>query len=191
MLVLGRDDVDVIGFDRKPVARLDDRHAGGAGQEIGQPALVAGIEVLHEHEGHPGLRRQIGQELGEGLQAPGGSADPDDGKRAFGRLLGRRIQRRVGFGWLIHRHRHEYSKNEKRLCDEEAYGAARELSKTPCACETRGQATTMPVTEIPQTVPVARPAARGVWRRDVRFALENDADRRAVIRLRRPRPMAA
>jgi hypothetical protein len=73
----------VIGFDRKPLARLDDRNLGGAGQEIGQPALVAGTEVLHEHEGHPGVRRQMDEELGEGLEAPGGSADPDDGKRAF------------------------------------------------------------------------------------------------------------
>ena len=73
----------MIGRDRKSLARFDDRHVGGPGQEIGQPALMAGVEVLHEHEGHPGLRRQTGQELGEGLEAPGGSADPDDGKRAF------------------------------------------------------------------------------------------------------------
>jgi len=75
---------------------------------------MAGIEVLHEHEGHPGAGRQMGEELGEGLEAPGGSADPDDGKGAFRPVLVRRIERRVGFGWLIHRHRHEYSKNEKR-----------------------------------------------------------------------------
>ena len=31
----------------------------------------------------PVLRRQMGEELGEGLEAPGGSADPDDGKGAF------------------------------------------------------------------------------------------------------------
>jgi hypothetical protein len=73
----------MIGRDPKPLARLDDRHVGGAGQEISQPALVARIEVLHEHEGHPGARRQMGEELGEGLEAPGGSADPDDGERAF------------------------------------------------------------------------------------------------------------
>jgi hypothetical protein len=80
---VGGDDVDVIGHNPKPLARPDDRHVGGAGQEIGQPALVARIEVLHEHEGHPGARRQMGEELREGLEAPGGSADPDDGKGAF------------------------------------------------------------------------------------------------------------
>ena len=105
----------MIGRDPKPLARLDDRHVGGPGQELGQPALMAGIEVLDQHEGHAGLRRQMGEELGEGLETPGGRAYPDDGKRAFGPLLVRRIERRVGFGWLIHRHRHEYSKNEKRL----------------------------------------------------------------------------
>ncbi len=80
---VGRDDVDVIGRDRKSLAPLDDRHAGGAGEDIRQPALMAGIEVLHQHEGHPGAGRQMGEELGEGLQAPGGRADPDDGKGAF------------------------------------------------------------------------------------------------------------
>jgi len=58
-------------------------HLGGAGQEIGQPALVVGIEVLHEHEGHTRVRRQMGEELGEGLEASRRSADPDDGERAF------------------------------------------------------------------------------------------------------------
>jgi hypothetical protein len=42
-----------------------------------------GIEVLHEHEGPTRARRQTGKELAEGLQAPGGGADPDDGKGAF------------------------------------------------------------------------------------------------------------
>ncbi|MGH8554257.1 MAG: hypothetical protein ACREUD_01570 [Gammaproteobacteria bacterium] len=60
--------------------------------------------MLHEHEGHAGLRRQMGEEPGEGLQAPGGSADPDDGKRAFRPWLLRHI---VEFGWLVHRHRPE------------------------------------------------------------------------------------
>ncbi len=100
---------------------------------------MAGVEVLHEHEGHPGLRRQTGQELGEGLEAPGGSADPDDGKRAFRPLLLRRLNvalgsasSSIGIGMSIVRTRNALSSNE------EAYGAARELSKTPVLGITAG-----------------------------------------------------
>ncbi len=43
-------------------------------------ALVLGIEVLDQHEGHAGVLRQVGQQLAEGFQAAGGGADPDDRK---------------------------------------------------------------------------------------------------------------
>jgi len=46
---VGGDDVDMVGADGHAVGDFRDRQARGFGQQIGQFALVSGIQVLDEH----------------------------------------------------------------------------------------------------------------------------------------------
>ncbi len=86
---VGRDDVDVVGLDAHAVQRLGNRHRGRAGEEGRQDALVGRGQVLHEHKRRAGVRGQVLQQLPEGLEAAGGSADANDGKGILGGVAGR------------------------------------------------------------------------------------------------------
>ena len=55
-------------------------HGRGAGENLGKGAGVIRIEVLHEHEGHPRIRRQTLQQPGKRLQTARRSADADNRK---------------------------------------------------------------------------------------------------------------
>ncbi len=46
------DHVDVVRLHAQVIGHGDDGHSRGFGQDIGQPALVRGVQVLDEHEGH-------------------------------------------------------------------------------------------------------------------------------------------
>ena len=48
---------------------------------------MAGVEVLHEHEGHAGVDRQRPQDLSECVQPAGGGPHADDGKGALRRTI--------------------------------------------------------------------------------------------------------
>ena len=86
-----RGDVDVVGLDRRVPPDLGDRQAAALRQQVGQDALVAGVQVLHQHEGHAGVRRQRSEKLPEGLQPAGGSPRADDGEIT---------SRRTGLGFV-------------------------------------------------------------------------------------------
>jgi hypothetical protein len=85
---VGRADVDAIGFQGHAVGGLDHPHVGGAAQQGRQHALVAGVQMLDEHEGQAIGDRQGFQQFLERLEAVGGGTDADDhGWRTAGRLL--------------------------------------------------------------------------------------------------------
>ena len=90
-----RDDIDVIGLDAHPIARFVNRERGGAREQRRQHALVLRVEVLHEHEGQPGVQRQRAEQLRERLQPARRRADADDGE---GLALGARSFRAQGGG---------------------------------------------------------------------------------------------
>jgi hypothetical protein len=75
-----RGDVDVVGLDHRVPPDLGDRHAASLCQQVGQDALVAGVQVLHEHEGHAGVDRQRSQELLECVQSASRGPHADDGE---------------------------------------------------------------------------------------------------------------
>ena len=77
-----RYDVYVVGFHRHAIGRLADRHGGGSRQNLGQHAVVLGIEMLNEYDGKAGVGGQIGEQKLENLQpARGGpNADYRDGR---------------------------------------------------------------------------------------------------------------
>ncbi len=62
-VLLPRGDVDVVGLDRRVLLDLGDRHAAPLGEQLGQDAFVARVQVLHEHVGHARIDRQRPQEL--------------------------------------------------------------------------------------------------------------------------------
>jgi len=74
----GRDDIDVARLDGLPVRGLEDGHSGGASQERRELTRVRGVEVLDNNDGQVGGGWKRGQQPTAGLEAPGGSADPDD-----------------------------------------------------------------------------------------------------------------
>ena len=78
---VGRDDVDVVRLDAHAVLGLADRHRRRLGQRLGEEARVRRIEVLDEHERHPGVGRERAEQLRERLEPAGRGADADDGKR--------------------------------------------------------------------------------------------------------------
>ena len=69
------------GSDDRTVGRLLHWNLGGARQNFSQIAAVVGIEVLHQDESDAGFLRQVAEQVGEGFQSPGGSADAGDGER--------------------------------------------------------------------------------------------------------------
>lgn len=81
-----RNDVDMVRKDGHPLRRLHDGHARRPREQVAQPALVPGIEMLHEQECHPGVGREVREELGERFESARGRADADDGKTVAGGL---------------------------------------------------------------------------------------------------------
>ena len=73
-----RNDVQMVGGEGHAVARFGDRHCCLPGQDLGQHAAVRRVEVLHQHERHPGRRRQLGEQLRHRLQPPGRRTDAGD-----------------------------------------------------------------------------------------------------------------
>ena len=62
-----RNDIDALALDFHPVGRQQDRHRGMTRKQIHHHAVVAGVEVLHDDEGHAVDRRQCIQKLPAGV----------------------------------------------------------------------------------------------------------------------------
>ena len=68
----------MVGLDGQVLRRLQDGQVGDPGQQVAQLALVLGVEVLHHHDGHAGVLRQVREQVAECLQAPGRGPNPHD-----------------------------------------------------------------------------------------------------------------
>ena len=75
-----RNDIDALAFDRHSVGRQQHRHRRMACEQVDHHAVVVGIEMLHDDEGHAVDARQRVQKLPAGVEASGRSADRDDRK---------------------------------------------------------------------------------------------------------------
>ena len=64
---VGRDDVDAVGLNVHAIVNGDDGHFSGRRQDFAKQALVLGVEMLDEHEGHAGRRFDGAEELTEGF----------------------------------------------------------------------------------------------------------------------------
>ncbi len=98
------------------MTRLGDGHLRRPREQVGQTALVPGVQVLDEDERHARVGAQALEQLRERIEPAGGRADADDWKpapsapgihRAERHLLGgwRRLRirrwrsRRLAFSW--------------------------------------------------------------------------------------------
>ncbi|WP_280155491.1 hypothetical protein [Piscinibacter sp. XHJ-5] len=70
----------MIRLDGQVMRGFDNGHAGRLGEQIGQPAVVPAVEVLHQHECHAGVFRQRLKQLHERFQSASGCADADHGE---------------------------------------------------------------------------------------------------------------
>lgn len=75
-----RNYVHMIWLNRCVLPRLGYPHVRGFGQQLGQDARVRRIQMLNEHESHPGIARQRPKQLRECFQAAGRSSDRDNRK---------------------------------------------------------------------------------------------------------------
>jgi hypothetical protein len=88
-VLVGRDDVGAVGLYLHPVGDLMDLHLSIASDQVGEYALVIGIQVLHQDKGHAafGGSRHVGKECFESSQPSSRGADANDWKvnllRAF------------------------------------------------------------------------------------------------------------
>jgi hypothetical protein len=64
-----RNEIDVVAFERHPVRGLQHLHRRVASQQIDHHALVLGIEMLDQHEGHAVGGRHGVEQLLEGVEA--------------------------------------------------------------------------------------------------------------------------
>ena len=76
----GRRHVNRVRFERHTGLDLSHPHPCRSGEDAGKHALVLGIQVLDEHEAHPCIRRQMSEQLCEGLETARRCADPDNRK---------------------------------------------------------------------------------------------------------------
>ena len=72
--------MDPIRPQDQPVYRFAHRHLRGFLQQARKLAIMLGIEMLHEHEGHACVWRQPFEQLHERLQSARRGPDPGDRK---------------------------------------------------------------------------------------------------------------
>ena len=73
-----RDDVDVVGLWAEPVLGLLHWHRSVLGEQLGERAGVAALEVLDDDHDHPGVGRHRLEEAVERFERTGGGSDPHD-----------------------------------------------------------------------------------------------------------------
>ena len=91
-LLLGRDQVDVVGLDEHPVLDEVNRQIGVASEELVHEALEVRRQVLDDHERHAARARNVVEERLERLETTGRRADADDVRR---HTLDSRVPRHV------------------------------------------------------------------------------------------------
>jgi hypothetical protein len=47
-------------------------------QQVGQNTVVVGVQMLHHDEGHSGIHRKVGQQIGDRFDAPCRGSNPDN-----------------------------------------------------------------------------------------------------------------
>ena len=93
----GRDHVHTVGLYPCPRLDLIDRHPGCFGKDFRQQAVMAGIEMLNQYEGHSGINRQRMKEFLVGFQTACRSPNSDHGERAGSPCRSIFLQRGSGF----------------------------------------------------------------------------------------------
>lgn len=79
-ILVGRDDINTVGLDLHPVARLLDHHRGGALQEFREHAVAVGVEMLDDDISHAAIDRHAAQKLLQCFQSAGRRTYADDRK---------------------------------------------------------------------------------------------------------------
>ena len=79
-VLVGRDDIDMIGLDLHPVGDLTDCHGRPSLQKFHHDALVGRIQVLNHHKAKAGILRDMSKKLLQGFQTSRRCADSHNGK---------------------------------------------------------------------------------------------------------------
>ena len=75
---VGWDDVKMVRLDDHAIRDFLHTHGGFLGEELGEHAVMLGIEMLNENESHACVGGKIAYEFGERFDATGRRADSGD-----------------------------------------------------------------------------------------------------------------
>ena len=71
--------MEVIGRHAHPVGDFDDAHGGFACEQLRENAVMGGVQVLDEDEGHACVGWKMTQKVGQRFDTAGGGANRDNG----------------------------------------------------------------------------------------------------------------
>ena len=77
---IGGNHEEMIGHDVHAVLDFGDFDLGVLGQQVGEDAVVFGVQMLDENVGHAGVGRKIAEQVGDRFDAAGGGADGHNGE---------------------------------------------------------------------------------------------------------------
>ncbi len=77
-LAVGRDDVDAIGRQGRPVVDPQDRHSGANGKDLAEHTRLVGREMENDDVGEPEIGREVTKQPLQGRDAAGRGADGTD-----------------------------------------------------------------------------------------------------------------
>jgi len=99
-ILIGRYHIDTVGPDPHPIPGLIDLHGGGPLEQLNHDPFVRRVQVLNNHIGYAAPFRHISQELFQGFQSAGGSADSGNWKRKYSRGSCFFVRRSSGFQFV-------------------------------------------------------------------------------------------
>ncbi len=79
-ILVGWNDINVVGLNLHSVFNLDHRHGRGTLEQFHQDALMGRIQMLDDNKADSARFRYMGKKLLESFQPARRSAKPDDGK---------------------------------------------------------------------------------------------------------------
>lgn len=79
-ILIGGNDVDVVGLDRDLALHVRDRHLGVPAQQLAQVAFLRRVQMRNHDETEPAVRRHSAEQPLQRFQSAGGRTDADDGE---------------------------------------------------------------------------------------------------------------
>jgi len=98
---VGGNDVNLIRLDRHAIGNFFDAHGGFLREEFSEHAVMGGVEMLHEDEGHAGIGGDVTEEFRDCFDSACGGANGRNQEVVSGILVERESVLLRSTGWLV------------------------------------------------------------------------------------------